>query len=96
MIYKPHVGLSGSYAEVERFLPRLVELGAIAVELMSLGKFPGRRDWGYDGVLPFAPALVYGTPEQFKHPTDSVHGTNLMILIDMIYNHFDPDDNYLA
>lgn len=59
VIYELHVGLFGSYAEVEHFLPRLVELGVTAVELMPLGEFPGRRNWGYDGVLPntwaFAP-----------------------------------------
>ena len=62
VIYELHVGLFGSYAEVERFLPRLVELGVTAVELMPLGEFPGRRNWGYDGVLPFAPASAYARP----------------------------------
>ncbi len=96
VIYELHVGLFGSYAEVERFLPRLVELGVTAVELMPLGEFPGRRNWGYDGVLPFAPASAYGTPEQLKHLIDSAHGMGLMVFVDVIYNHFGPDGNYLA
>ncbi|WP_416146189.1 malto-oligosyltrehalose trehalohydrolase, partial [Pseudomonas aeruginosa] len=96
VIYELHVGLFGSYAEVEHFLPRLVELGVTAVELMPLGEFPGRRNWGYDGVLPFAPASAYGTPEQLKHLIDSAHGMGLMVFVDVIYNHFGPDGNYLA
>ena len=95
VIYELHVGLFGSYAEVEHFLPRLVELGVTAVELMPLGEFPGRRNWGYDGVLPFAPAASYGTPEELKALIDEAHGLGLMMFLDVVYNHFGPDGAYL-
>src|SRR5690606_4355896 len=67
-----------------------------ALELMPLGEFPGRRNWGYDGVLPFAPDGSYGTPEQLKHLIDSAHGMGLMVFVDVGYNHFGPDGNYLG
>ncbi|MGK9541688.1 malto-oligosyltrehalose trehalohydrolase, partial [Salmonella enterica subsp. enterica] len=66
MIYELHVGALGGYAGVQKHLPRLAELGVTAIELMPLAQFPGERNWGYDGVLPYAPQASYGSPEQLK------------------------------
>jgi maltooligosyltrehalose trehalohydrolase len=62
---------------------------------MPLAAFPGARNWGYDGVLPFAPAACYGTPDELKALVDAAHGLGLMVLLDVVYNHFGPDGNYL-
>lgn len=96
VIYELHVGAMGGYAEVENHLPRLVELGVTAIELMPLAQFPGERNWGYDGVLPYAPHAAYGTPEQLKHLIDSAHAHGLAVMLDVVYNHFGPDGNYLG
>ncbi len=76
-------------------LPRLASLGITAVELMPIADFPGRHNWGYDGVLPYAPDAAYGTPNQLKHLIDAAHGLGLMVFLDVVYNHFGPDGNYL-
>ena len=96
VIYELHVGAMGGYAEVENHLPRLAELGVTAIELMPLAQFPGERNWGYDGVLPYAPQASYGTPEQLKHLIDSAHEHGLAVILDVVYNHFGPDGNYLG
>lgn len=96
VIYELHVGALGGYAGVERHLPRLAELGVTAIELMPLAQFPGERNWGYDGVLPYAPHALYGTPEQLKHLIDSAHEHGLAVILDVVYNHFGPDGNYLG
>ncbi|QHF45117.1 malto-oligosyltrehalose trehalohydrolase [Pseudomonas sp. S35] len=96
VIYELHVGALGGYAEVEKHLPRLAELGVTAIELMPLAQFPGKRNWGYDGVLPYAPHASYGTPEQLKHLIDSAHEHGLAVILDVVYNHFGPDGNYLG
>ncbi|MCY1478558.1 Malto-oligosyltrehalose trehalohydrolase [compost metagenome] len=96
VLYELHVGLFDGFAALEAFLPALAELGVTAVELMPLGAFPGRRNWGYDGVLPFAPASVYGSPDALKHLIDRAHGLGLMVFVDVVYNHFGPQDNYLG
>ena len=62
---------------------------------MPLADFPGRRDWGYDGVLPFAPDAAYGTPDELKALVDAAHARGLMVLLDVVYNHFGPEGNYL-
>lgn len=95
VIYEVHVGLLGGYAEVEKHLPRLKDLGITALELMPLAQFPGERNWGYDGVLPYAPHNTYGSPEQLKHLIDTAHGLGLCVMLDVVYNHFGPDGNYL-
>ena len=95
VIYEVHVGLMGGYTQVIEQLPRLAALGVTAIELMPLGQFPGDRNWGYDGVLPFAPQHSYGTPEQLCQLIDQAHGHGLMVLLDVVYNHFGPDGNYL-
>ncbi|OCW20674.1 malto-oligosyltrehalose trehalohydrolase [Pseudomonas sp. S3E12] len=96
VIYEVHVGAMGGYAEVEKHLPRLAELGVTAIELMPLAQFPGERNWGYDGVLPYAPQSSYGSPEQLKHLVDSAHAHGLAVILDVVYNHFGPDGNYLG
>ena len=96
VIYELHCGLLGGFAGVARELPRLAALGITAVELMPIADFPGRRNWGYDGVLPFAPDAAYGTTDQLKALVDAAHAHGLMIFLDVVYNHFGPDGNYLG
>jgi len=96
VIYELHAGALGGFRAVERELARLAALGITAVELMPVAAFPGRRNWGYDGVLPFAPAAAYGTPDDLKSLVDAAHGHGLMMFLDVVYNHFGPDGNYLA
>lgn len=96
VLYELHAGLLGGFAGVQAALPGLAALGITAVELMPINDFPGRRNWGYDGVLPFAPDRSYGTPDELKALVDAAHGLGLMIFLDVVYNHFGPDGNYLA
>lgn len=96
VIYELHCGLMGGFRGVEAKLPRLKELGVTAVELMPINDFSGRRNWGYDGVLPFAPDSSYGSVEELKSLIDAAHGHGLMIFLDVVYNHFGPDGNYLS
>ncbi|MCP5687909.1 alpha-amylase family glycosyl hydrolase, partial [Klebsiella pneumoniae] len=95
VIQELHVGVLEGYPGVARHLPRLAELGISAIELMPLGQFPGERNWGYDGVLPFAPQHSYGSPEQLCALVDNAHGQGLMVVVDVVYNHFGPHGNYL-
>ncbi|MCP1495803.1 maltooligosyltrehalose trehalohydrolase [Pseudomonas migulae] len=95
VIYELHVGALGGFSEVEQHLERLTALGITAIELMPIAQFPGDRNWGYDGVLPYAPQASYGTPEQLKHLIDTAHGHGLAVILDVVYNHFGPDGNYL-
>ena len=76
-------------------LDYLRELGVTAIELMPVADFPGARNWGYDGVLPFAPDARYGTPEELKRLVEAAHARGLMVLLDVVYNHFGPEGNYL-
>ena len=96
VIYELHVGLMGGFAGVRQQLLALSELGVTAIELMPLGEFPGARNWGYDGVLPFAPDAAYGSPDDLKALIDTAHELGLMVYIDVVYNHFGPDGNYLG
>ena len=99
VIYELHVGSftkSGDYAGIGKRLDHLVDLGVTAIELMPLADFPGRRNWGYDGVLLFAPDSGYGRPEQLKELVQAAHARGLMVLLDVVYNHFGPDGNYLS
>ncbi|HSV60009.1 MAG TPA: malto-oligosyltrehalose trehalohydrolase [Variovorax sp.] len=98
VIYELHVGAftpEGSFEAAQHRLGELAELGFTAIELMPLADFPGRRGWGYDGALPFAPDASYGTPEDLKRLVDAAHALGLMVLIDVVYNHFGPEGNYL-
>jgi len=99
VIYELHVGTftpEGSYAGVEKKLDYLANLGVTAIELMPLSDFPGKRNWGYDGVLPFAPDSSYGRPDDLKRLIESAHEEGLMVFLDVVYNHFGPDGNYLS
>ena len=98
VLYELHVGTftpEGTYDGVCSRLPYLKDLGVTAVELMPLGDFPGRRNWGYDGVLPFAPDSAYGKPQGLQRLIDEAHGLGLMVFLDVVYNHFGPEGNYL-
>jgi len=96
VIYELHVGALGGFEGVASHLPRLKALGVTAIELMPIADFPGLRNWGYDGVLPYAPDAAYGTPEQLKELIDTAHGHGLQVFLDVVYNHFGPDGNYIS
>ena len=98
VVYELHVGTftpEGTYAGAAKKLKALVELGITAIELMPLADFAGKRNWGYDGVLPYAPDSAYGRPEELKGLIDAAHGLGLMVMLDVVYNHFGPKGNYL-
>lgn len=95
VLYELHVGCCSGFRGVAARLPVLAELGITAIELMPLNEFPGARNWGYDGVLPYAPDASYGTPDELKSLIDTAHGLGLMVFVDVVYNHFGPDGNYL-
>lgn len=98
VIYELHVGTftpEGTFRAALERLSYLKSLGVTAVELMPLSDFPGRWNWGYDGVLPFAPDSRYGRPDDLKALVDRAHALGLAVLLDVVYNHFGPDGNYL-
>ncbi|MEJ1968364.1 MAG: malto-oligosyltrehalose trehalohydrolase [Rhizomicrobium sp.] len=95
ILYELHTGSMGGFGGIEEYLPSLAELGITAVELMPIAQFPGERNWGYDGVLPYAPARAYGAPDDLKRMVDRAHALGLMVFLDVVYNHFGPDGNYL-
>jgi maltooligosyltrehalose trehalohydrolase len=95
VVYEAHAGLLGGFTAMRAMLPHLAGLGVTALELMPVADFPGARNWGYDGVLPFAPDAAYGTPDELKALVDDAHGHGLMVLLDVVYNHFGPDGAYL-
>ncbi len=96
VLYELHVGALGGYRGVQQRLGELAALGVTAIELMPLSSFPGTRNWGYDGVLPFAPTAAYGRPDELKALIDAAHGLGLQVFLDVVYNHFGPDGNWLA
>ncbi len=96
VVYELHAGLLGGFDGVARRLAGLKALGITAVQLMPVADFSGSRNWGYDGVLPYAPAEAYGAPEALKALVDAAHGLGLMVFLDVVYNHFGPDGNYLG
>ncbi|MGJ7494178.1 malto-oligosyltrehalose trehalohydrolase [Variovorax sp. RT4R15] len=98
VIYELHIGTftpEGTFAAARRRLPDLMALGITVIELMPVADFPGERGWGYDGVLLFAPTAAYGTPDELKAFVDAAHEHGLMVLMDVVYNHFGPEGNYL-
>ena len=98
VVYELHVGTftgEGTFRAARERLGELAELGITAVELMPLADFPGARNWGYDGVLQFAPDASYGTPDDLKALVAAAHALGLMVLLDVVYNHFGPEGNYL-
>jgi maltooligosyltrehalose trehalohydrolase len=99
VIYELHVGTftpAGTFSSVRERLDYLADLGITAIELMPVADFPGRRNWGYDGVFPFAPDSAYGRPEDLKELVQSAHNRGIMVLLDVVYNHFGPEGNYLG
>jgi maltooligosyltrehalose trehalohydrolase len=99
VILELHIGTftaEGTFrAAVER-LDAIVDAGITAIELMPIADFAGRRNWGYDGVLPYAPDSAYGRPDDLRELVDQAHLRGLIVLLDVVYNHFGPDGNYLA
>ncbi len=98
VLYELHVGSftpEGTFAGVKEKLDYLVDLGVTAIEMMPLADFPGGCNWGYDGVLPYAPDSSYGTPEDLKDLVQAAHEKGLMVFLDVVYNHFGPEGNYL-
>lgn len=98
VIYELHVGAftpAGTFSAALERLDYLADLGITAIELMPVADFPGLRNWGYDGVLPFAPDSTYGRPEDLKKLVQGAHQRGMMVLLDVVYNHFGPEGNYL-
>jgi maltooligosyltrehalose trehalohydrolase len=99
VIYEMHVGTftpEGTFAAATAKLDYLRELGITAIEVLPIADFAGTRNWGYDGVLPFAPDAAYGTPEDFKRFIAAAHARGLMVILDVVYNHFGPEGNHLS
>lgn len=99
VIYELHIGTfteEGTFAAAAERVEYLASLGITAVEIMPVAQFGGTRGWGYDGVLPYAPHNAYGSPDDMKAFIDACHDHGLMVLLDVVYNHFGPDGNYLS
>lgn len=99
IIYELHTGTftpEGSFAGVETKLDYLKELGITAIELMPVAQFPGNRNWGYDGVFPFAVQNSYGGPRALQHLVETCHQKGLAVILDVVYNHLGPEGNYLG
>jgi malto-oligosyltrehalose trehalohydrolase len=98
VIYELHVGTftpEGTFAGVAGRLEHLQRLGVTAIEIMPIAEFPGSRGWGYDGVLPYAPASAYGPPEELKSLVCAAHAHGIAVILDVVYNHFGPEGNFL-
>jgi maltooligosyltrehalose trehalohydrolase len=99
IIYELHTGTftgEGTFASLEQKLDYLKDLGITAIELMPVAQFPGGRNWGYDGVYPFAVQNTYGGPEGLRHLVDTCHQKGLAVILDVVYNHLGPEGNYLG
>jgi maltooligosyltrehalose trehalohydrolase len=95
VFYEMHLGLCGGFNGAVAKLDALATMGFTCIELMPIASFPGSRNWGYDGVLPYAPQYTYGTPDELKTLIDAAHALNLSVFLDVVYNHMGPDGNYL-
>ena len=98
IFYEIHVGTytaQGTFDALIPHIPELVELGITTVELMPVAQFPGARNWGYDGVYPFAPQNSYGGPEPLQRFVNAAHEHGLSVALDVVYNHLGPEGNYL-
>jgi maltooligosyltrehalose trehalohydrolase len=99
ILYELHVGTftaAGTFAAIIPHLDALKRLGITAIELMPIAQFPGQRNWGYDGVQPFAAQYSYGGPEGLKHFVNACHQQGLAVVLDVVYNHLGPEGNYLG
>jgi maltooligosyltrehalose trehalohydrolase len=99
VIYEVHIGTfteEGTFRAAIEKLPYLQELGVTAMEIMPIADFPGSRNWGYDGVLIYAPARPYGTPDDLRALVDAAHQAGIAVILDVVYNHFGPDGNYVS
>ena len=99
IIYELHVGTfteSGTFQAIIPRLSDLAELGVNAIEIMPISQFPGDRNWGYDGVYPYAVQNSYGRPEDLKQLVDAAHQQGIAVILDVVYNHFGPEGNYIA
>ena len=97
VLYELHIGTftpQGTFKAAIDKLDHLAGLGVTAIEIMPVGDFPGRRNWGYDGVLPYAPDSSYGRPEDFKALIEEAHARGLSVFLDVVYNHFGPEGAY--
>jgi malto-oligosyltrehalose trehalohydrolase len=96
VLYELHIGAfteEGTFLSAMQKLDHLVQLGVTAIEIMPVADFPGKRNWGYDGVLLYAPDSSYGRPEDFKALVEAAHLRGLMVILDVVYNHFGPEGN---
>jgi maltooligosyltrehalose trehalohydrolase len=94
VLYELHVGTfspDGTWRGATNCLPNLAHVGITAVEIMPVSEFPGRFGWGYDGVFPYAPTRLYGTPDDFRSFVDRAHDLGLAVILDVVYNHLGPD-----
>ncbi|HZT79670.1 MAG TPA: malto-oligosyltrehalose trehalohydrolase [Gemmataceae bacterium] len=99
VVYEMHVGTftpEGTFEAALRELPALADLGVTLVEVMPVADFAGRFGWGYDGVDYFAPTRLYGRPDDFRRFVDQAHALGLGVILDVVYNHFGPDGNYIS
>ncbi len=99
VVYEAHVGTltpEGTFRAAIGKLDHLVSLGVTALQLMPVAEFAGRRGWGYDGVLWYAPDAAYGHPDDLRALVDAAHARGLQVFLDVVYNHFGPDGNYLG
>jgi maltooligosyltrehalose trehalohydrolase len=99
IIYELHVGTftaAGTFEAIIPYLDELKDVGITAIELMPVAQFPGPRNWGYDGVYPFAAQLSYGGPQGLKHLVNACHQKGLAVILDVVYNHLGPEGNYLG
>ena len=99
VIYEMHIGTftsAGTWRAASEQLSLLAELGITALEIMPVAEFPGQFGWGYDGVNLFAPTRLYGEPDDFRHFVNRAHKCGLGVILDVVYNHFGPDGNYLG
>ncbi len=99
VVYELHVGTftqNGTFDGVRERLKDLKQLGITAIELMPISQFPGHRNWGYDGVQPYAAQNSYGGPEAFQRLVDAAHAEGMAVLLDVVYNHLGPEGNYLG
>jgi maltooligosyltrehalose trehalohydrolase len=99
IIYELHTGTftpEGTFAAIEKKIDHLISLGVTAIEIMPVAQFPGNRNWGYDGVFPFAVQNSYGGAKDLQHLVNACHEKGLAVILDVVYNHLGPEGNYLG